>query len=70
MTKKNKTIIKVGTKLLFVFSLILFSVALCLFCVKFGLGISMCPPFCWASFLKMSVFSFSVWAFNKELFFY
>ena len=61
----NKTIglvLKSGVLFLVISSILMFA--------KFGLGIKLNPPFCWASFLQLGILLTSGWAFNKELFYY
>ena len=70
MKKRTKTLINRLTRSMFVISLMLLSISAFLFSAKFGFGMAMQPPFCWASFLKMGLFMLSSWAFNKELFYY
>ena len=69
MKKETKKILSVMINSMFAVSLILFSISFCLFSARMGFGVKLEPPFCWASFLQMSLFFFSTWAFNKELFY-
>jgi hypothetical protein len=70
MKKETKKIIKFITNLMFIVSIILLGVSVCLISARFGFGFKLDPPFCWASFLQFGIFSFVSWAFNKELFYY
>lgn len=70
MKKQTKILINRLTNLMFFISLVFLTISAFLFSAKFGFGMGMQPPFCWASFLKMGLFMLSSWAFNKELFYY
>jgi hypothetical protein len=70
MKKQTKKIINLMLKSMFVVSLVLLSISFCLFSARMGFGFKLEPPFCWASFLQMGLFTLSGWAFNKELFYY
>lgn len=70
MKTKTKKIVTNIVKSIFVLSLVLLTISVCLFSIRLGLGIKFDPPFCWASFLQMGLFMLSTWAFNKELLYY
>jgi hypothetical protein len=70
MKKETKKKIGLIINSMFVVSIILLSIAACLFSARLGFGFKMEPPLCWASFLQMGLFMLTSWAFNKELFYY
>jgi hypothetical protein len=70
MKKETKKKIKLAVNSMFVVSITLLIISVCLFSVKIGFGFKMDPPFCWASFLQMGLLMLTSWAFNKELFYY
>jgi len=70
MKKETKRIIKITLNSMLLVATILFIISFCLFSIRMGFGFKLDPPFCWASFLQMGLFTLSGWAFNKELFYY
>jgi phosphoglycerol transferase MdoB-like AlkP superfamily enzyme len=70
MKKETKKIIKLMINSMLVVSIILLSITFCLISARIGFGLKLDPPFCWASFLQVSLLMLSGWAFNKELFYY